>query len=163
MNVETDTTSRLGNHCASLERLVNTLDRVLLDFDQEARRQLRARGAGVEERRRSVGKVLLRHVVVGLDGGGNVVLVDSDGDPERLARRGALSVPRNTSTKSLPNEPHEHVLRTFGNLAVNLEEVRALERLETAVEEKQERKSIWVSTDTLPCDRMRPKTTHKYW
>ena len=83
MNVETDTTSSLGDHGAGLEGLVYAFNRVVLDLDQEARRELRARGSGVEESRRSVREELLAHVVVGLDGSGDVVLVDADSDPGR--------------------------------------------------------------------------------
>lgn len=39
----------LGDHGARLEGVVDPLDRVLLHRDEEARRQLRVRRAGVEE------------------------------------------------------------------------------------------------------------------
>jgi hypothetical protein len=54
-----------------------------------------------------VGKVPLAHQVVGLDDLVDVLSPDPDSDT------------------------HDHVLRTFSNLAIDSEEVRSLERLET--------------------------------
>jgi hypothetical protein len=51
VNVETDTTSRLGDHGTCLEGVVDAVDRVVLHGDQEAGRELRVRGTGVEELR----------------------------------------------------------------------------------------------------------------
>ena len=48
---------------------------------------------------------LLRHVIVGLDGGSDVALVDADGNA------------------------HKHVLWSFGDLAVDFKQVRTLEGL----------------------------------
>jgi hypothetical protein len=55
----------------------------------------------------SVGKVPLAHQVVSLDDLVDVLAPDPDSDT------------------------HDHVLRTFSNLAIDTEEVRSLERLET--------------------------------
>jgi hypothetical protein len=51
VNVESDPTGRLRNHGTRLERVVDAVDRVVLHGDQEARRELRVRGTGVEELR----------------------------------------------------------------------------------------------------------------
>ena len=65
--------------------------------------------------RGSVGEVSLRHEVVGLDRLLDVVSVDSDGDS------------------------HDHVLGALGNVAVDSEQVRSLERLEPETEEDRQR------------------------
>lgn len=109
MDVETDPARRLGDHRARLERVVNALDRVVLHAHEEARRELRVRRAGVEERGRSVGEITLRHEVVALDDGRQVAPVDADADP------------------------HEQVLRALGHLAVDAQQIRPLERLEAKV------------------------------
>ena len=54
-----------------------------------------------------MGKVPLAHQVIGLDDLVDVLSPDSNSDT------------------------HDHVLRTFSNLAIDTEEVRSLERLET--------------------------------
>lgn len=51
VNVETDPTGCLGDHGTRLERVVDPVDRVVLHGDQEAGRELRVRGTGVEELR----------------------------------------------------------------------------------------------------------------
>lgn len=51
VNVETDPTGRLGDHGARLEGVIDPVDRVVLHGDQEAGRELRVRGTGVEELR----------------------------------------------------------------------------------------------------------------
>ena len=49
VNVETDSTGSLGDHGAGLEGVVDSLDRVVLHGDQEARGELRVGSTGVEE------------------------------------------------------------------------------------------------------------------
>ena len=56
---------------------------------------------------------LLRHHVVGLDGGVDVFAVDAD------------------------RHPHQHVLRTLDNLAVDLQQVAALQGFEPEVLKNQ--------------------------
>jgi hypothetical protein len=109
VDVEPDAAGRLADHGARLERVVDALDAVGAHVDEEARRQLRLRRAGVEERRRRVREELARHEVVRLERALHVVLVDADG------------------------HAHEHVLRPLGDLAVQAQQVRALERLEAEV------------------------------
>ena len=106
---EPDAASILGDLRALLERVVNALDGVVLHGEKEARRELRLRRACVEERRRRMGVELLRHELIHLQGGIEVVLVDADG------------------------HSHEHLLRPLNNDAIALEKVRALERLEAKV------------------------------
>ena len=48
VDVETNTTSRLANHRACLERVVNALNRIFLHAHKEARRHLWVRCTGVE-------------------------------------------------------------------------------------------------------------------
>jgi hypothetical protein len=79
-----------------------------LHVDEEAGRHLRARRSGVEERRAGVGEELLRHEVVRLDGRRDVPLVDAD------------------------RHAHEQVLWALDHLAVDLEQVGALESLRAA-------------------------------
>ena len=106
---EADAAGVLGNLGALLQRVVDAANAVFLHGEEEAAGHLRLGCAGVEEGRGGVGKPALRHQVVGLDCALDVVLVDADGDA------------------------HEHVLRTLGDLAVELQQVRALERLEAEV------------------------------
>lgn len=81
-----------------------------------------------------MGKVLLRHVVVGFDSGGNVILVDTDGDPKYQGGSAVRSFDWQTK---VAKSPHEHMLGPLRDFAANLEQVRALERLEPAVQCKQ--------------------------
>ena len=106
VHVEPDTAGGLRDLGAVLQRVVDAVDAVVLHHDEEAGRKLRLRRTGVEEGRRGVGEPALAHQVVGLDGGLDVLLVDADGDA------------------------HQQVLRTLGDLAVDLQEVGFLQRLE---------------------------------
>ena len=62
--------------------------------------------AGVEESRCGVREPLLRHQVVSLEGRFKIVLVDAN------------------------RAPHQHVLRSLSDFAINSQQVRLLERLE---------------------------------
>ena len=99
----------LGDAGAALERVVDALDRVLGHGEEEAARELRARGARVEERGRRVREEALRHELVRLERGLDVGQVDADRDA------------------------HDHVLRALDDLAVEPAEVALLERLEAEV------------------------------
>ena len=68
VDAETDAAGGLADHGARLERVVDALDAVVLHRDEEARRHLVVRRAGVEERRRGMGEVALGHEVVCLNG-----------------------------------------------------------------------------------------------
>jgi hypothetical protein len=108
---EADASGELGDARARLERLVDPVDGVVLHGQEEARGELGARGAGVEEGGRGVREEALGHEVVGLDGRVDVLLVD--------AHRHA----------------HEHLLGPLADLAVHAEQVGALEGLEAEVVE----------------------------
>lgn len=62
-------------HADLLERVVDALDAVLLDAQQEAARQLRPGGPGVEEGGGGVREKPLRHEVVRLDRAVDVGLI----------------------------------------------------------------------------------------
>ena len=106
---EADAAGVLRNLGALLERVVDAADAVLLHGQQEAAGHLRLGRTGVEQGRSGVGEPALGHQVVGLDRTLDVILVDADGDA------------------------HQHLLRAFGHFAVELEQVGALERLESEV------------------------------
>jgi hypothetical protein len=102
---DADAAGRLGYDGALLEGVVDALDGVALGADEEARRELRARGAGVEQRGGRVGEPALGQEVVGAHGGVQVVHVDAYGDA------------------------HEHVLGALDDLAVDAQQVGALQGL----------------------------------
>ena len=106
---QADPARRLGHARALLQGVVDPLDRVRLHRDEEARRQLRARGPGVEQRRGRVREPALRQEVVGLDRAREVAAVDAD------------------------RHAHQHVLRPLDDAAVDAEQVGALEGLEAEV------------------------------
>lgn len=62
VGAEADPTSRLGDHGALLQSIIDALDAVFLHLEQEARGELRVWGAGVEQGRRGVGKPFLGHL-----------------------------------------------------------------------------------------------------
>ena len=77
--------------------------------EQEARRHLWRRGAGIEQCWCCVGKVPLAHEIVGFEGFGDVFVVDTNGNSQ------------------------QHVLRTLCDFTVQAEQVGTLECLETEV------------------------------
>lgn len=99
VDVKTNTTSSLADHGTVLEGVVDTLDRVVLHADKEARAQLRVRCTRVEQCRRCVREVSEGHHVIG------------------------LKHPLDVSTVNADSDTHEHVLRALGNTPVELEEV----------------------------------------
>lgn len=99
MDVQADTASRLTDHCAVLQRIINALDRIVLHANQEARTELRVGCTGIEKRRRGMSKVSFGHEIVGLDDAVNIGPVNAD---------------RNT---------HKHVLWAFSDATINSEEV----------------------------------------
>ena len=102
---EANASSALGNDCTLLEGVVNALNAVVLHADQEAARQLGVGSARVEQRWGGVREHAFGHQVVRLDGSRDIVLVDAD------------------------RHAHEHVLGTLDDLAVNAEQVGALQGL----------------------------------
>jgi hypothetical protein len=107
VNADTKTTGALADHGAVLEGVVDTLNRVVLHTDKEARAELRLRRTSVEKGGCRVSKVALGHEVVRLDNAVEVVAVDANGDT------------------------HDEVLGPLGDLAVQTEEIRAFERFES--------------------------------
>lgn len=99
VDVQTNTTSGLGDHCTCLQSVVDTLDTVCLHVDKEARGQLWLRGTSIEQSRRSVREVFLRHQVVGLNGLLDIRAVDS-----------------NSNT-------HQQVLRALSNVAIDPQQI----------------------------------------
>lgn len=99
MNAKTYTTRGLTDHGTVLERVVDTVDGVILHTDEETRAHLRMRCAGVEQRGRCMCEVTQRHEVVGLDGPLDIGAVDAD------------------------SNTHQHMLGTLPNASVELEKV----------------------------------------
>lgn len=106
VDVEANPTGRLGDHGTCLQGVVDALNAIFLHINQEARSQLRLGSAGVEQSRRGMCEVLLRHQVIGLDGLLDILAMDSHGNS------------------------HQQMLRTLRNLPINAEEVRPLQSLE---------------------------------
>ena len=105
-----------GGGCARLRHGVeDALDRIVLDGEEEAARELLARAAGGEHRRRGVRVHAARHQVVRLEHARDVAAVDAQRDA------------------------HQHVLgpldrrRAAGGRRAAAEEVRALERAQPEV------------------------------
>ena len=67
--VQVEKSKEIDAESAPLERVVDALNTIFLHREQEAGRELGPRRARVEERRRRVREVLLRHELVGLDRG----------------------------------------------------------------------------------------------
>jgi hypothetical protein len=107
--MKANTTSRFGDACTLFQSIVNTFNAVVLHGNEEARRKLRAGGAGVEESRGSMSEPTLREQMVGFNGRFDIVFVDTDSDT------------------------HKHVLRALYNTAIDAEEVGTLEGFETKV------------------------------
>ena len=104
-----DAAGALRDQRAVLQRVVDAVDGVVLHREQEAGAELGLGRAGVEEGGRGVGEPPLAHQVVGLDGGVNVLLVDAHG------------------------HAHQHVLGPLHHLAVEAQQVAALQGLEAEV------------------------------
>lgn len=112
VNIQPDTTSSLGDHCASFQSIVDSLNRVVLHGNQEARRELRVIGTGVEQGWRGMGEVPLGHQVVSLENPVEVPTVNTNGNS------------------------HDEVLRAFGNSVVDTEKVGALKSFEAEAKTK---------------------------
>lgn len=129
MDVETDTTGSLADHCTLLERVVDTLNAVVLHANEEAGAELRVRRAGVEERRGSMSEITFaREMYLAL-----VIRLwpcKEDGPQEVVGLDYALDV----SSVNTDGNTHEHVLRPFSDAAIDAEQVRPLERLEAEAE-----------------------------
>ena len=102
MDVKTDPACALAYQSTLLERVINALNTVIIHGDQEARAELGARSSSIEESWASMSVETFRHEVVCLDRALNVAPMDADG------------------------YSHDHVLRTFCNLAIYPEKVRPL-------------------------------------
>lgn len=109
MNAETNTASCFTDHRALLKRIVDALNTVILHANKEARAKLRMGRASIEKCRACVGKVTLRHEVIGLDSTINVTSMNTDRDA------------------------HEHVLWSLSDPIVNSEQIRAFKSLEAEV------------------------------
>lgn len=107
MDIQTNTTGSLTNHGTALECIIDSLNAIVLHRDEEARAELGVGCTSVEQRRRSMGEVTLRHKVIGLDDTLEVGAVNTDSDT------------------------HDHMLRALGNTSVETEEVGPLEGFET--------------------------------
>eukprot|EP00754_Rhynchopus_humris_P024464 Rhum_TRINITY_DN14894_c1_g1::Rhum_TRINITY_DN14894_c1_g1_i1::g.125998::m.125998 len=113
VHVQPDAAGRLRDVRAGRQRVEDALDRVGLHRHQEARRHLRRGRARVEQRGAGVREVALAEVLVRLDDGVDVVVVDAEADP------------------------HQHLLRTLHHaqhaVVLHLQQVALLECLETEV------------------------------
>lgn len=109
VDVETNTSSILGDHGTSLEGVVDTVNAVLLHVDQKAGRELCLWGTGSKESWRSVCKVFARHQVVCLDSTLDVLAVNTN------------------------SYTHNHMLWALCNLAVEAQKVGSLKSLESEV------------------------------
>lgn len=85
VHVQADTACGLGDHGTGLERVVDSLNRVVRHGEQEAAGELRARRARVEEGGRGVGEELLRHEVVRFDRRVNVFVRRRRGEREHVS------------------------------------------------------------------------------
>lgn len=99
VDVETNTTSHLGDHGTGLESVVDALNAVVLHVDQETRRELSLGSTSIEECGRGMGEEFAGHEIVGFDDTFNVISPDT-----------------NSNT-------HNHVLGSLDNLAIELEEI----------------------------------------
>jgi hypothetical protein len=97
MDVQPDTSSGLADHGTVLEGIIDTLDGIVLHADQEAGAQLRVRSASIEEGGRCMCKIALGHEIVSVENAFNIRSVYAD------------------------SNTHEHVLRSFGRDAINLQ------------------------------------------
>ena len=118
--VDADTTRPLGDVCTLLERLVDTVDGIILHRHQEAGRHLRAFCTGVEQRGRRMRKVLLAHQVVRLLDARDVIPVDSDCDTHEkiLGRLTLVQVPL---LECLDSKVSKVVIALVHNLSIQLE------------------------------------------
>ena len=103
MDVQSDSTSRFRDHSAGLESIVDAFDRVVFHGDEEAGGELRTGSACIEKSGGSMCEMLAGHEIVCFDDFLGVVAV-------------------NTNCNS-----HNHVLRTFSNLAIDSQKVRSLQ------------------------------------
>ena len=110
VDVQTNTTSSLADHSALLECVVDSLDRVVLHTDKEARAKLCIWRSGIEKCGRGTNKVSLRHEMVGLDDPLNIISVNANGNT------------------------HDHLLGSFSYSTVDSEEMGSFERFKTEAE-----------------------------
>lgn len=106
MHRKANTSCSFGYERSLLQSVVNSVDRVVLHVEKEARGHLGLGNARVEEGGGGMSEHEFRHEVISFKGIFKIVLVDADRDP------------------------HQHVLRPLHNLSLYLQEVGPLERLE---------------------------------
>lgn len=92
-----------------LECVIDPIDGIFLHTEQETRTHLRIGRSGIEERGRGMREEPLGEEGVGLEDAGDVIHVHAHRDT------------------------HEHVLRTFGNDAVNFQQIGFFEGFESKV------------------------------
>src|SRR5258705_171432 len=110
VDVQTNTTSSLADHSTLLECVVDSLDRVVLHTDKDARAKLCIYCYGIEKCGRGMSKVSLRHEMVGLDDPLNIISVNANGDT------------------------HDHLLRSFSYSTIDSEEIGSFESFKTEAE-----------------------------
>ena len=109
VHVHADPPRVLGNVGALLQRVENAVNAVALHRNQVAAAQLRFQRARVEQRRRGVREILLRHEVI---------------RGAHLVHAGSVYPPRHTQP---------HVLRALHRFSVRAHQIRPLQRLEPEV------------------------------
>lgn len=107
VNGQSDATGLLRDHRRGLECIVYSNYTIILHCHQKTTGVLWKSRSGVEQRRRGVREQLERHQIVRLENRWQITAMDSDCDA------------------------HQQVLRSLDDLAVDLEQVRVLQRLET--------------------------------
>mmetsp|Transcript_15377 Transcript_15377/g.34459 ORF Transcript_15377/g.34459 Transcript_15377/m.34459 type:complete len:235 (+) Transcript_15377:1377-2081(+) len=98
-DVQTDTTGVFGDDRTAFQSIVDTRYGIFLHGEKETGTHLRLGRAGVEKRGGGMGEVFERHQIVRLKNFVQIVAVNAD------------------------RHPHDHVLRSFGHLAMDFEQV----------------------------------------
>ena len=109
VDIEADTSGRLGDEGALLQSVVDSLDGVAGHRQQEAGAELGAGRGRVEQSWGGVSEQLLREQVIRLNGSVNVLAMDPDGNS------------------------HQHLLRSLNHLPVLLQEVGSQQGLESKI------------------------------
>ncbi len=122
MHIQSDAAGGFRYERALLQRVVDAVDGVFLHRQQETRAQLRTHRARVEQRRRGVREPSLGHEIVRLARGNR-----------ESRERANLDHRRQIAFVNADRDSHEHVLRSFHDLAVDLQEIRSFQCLESEV------------------------------
>lgn len=107
MDIEPDPTSCFANHSTTFQSVVDSIYGVVLHADQEARAKLWVGSTSIEQSRRSVREVSLRHEVVCLDDAVDISSVYAD------------------------SHTHDHMLWALCDASIDAKEVRAFKGFET--------------------------------